>query len=97
MKLYKVNICGIPHTVILRKDDFDSDATHFGQIDYKSAVIKINEDVSSEQREETLCHEILHGILMHIGRQDLGTDEQLVSVLGNAINQSFLVKKEMIV
>lgn len=87
----KVNICGIPHKVICCTDEFDMD-THFGQIDYKKAIIKINEDISKEQQEEALCHEVLHGILVHIGKDELSQDEEFVQCLSNAIYQSFEVK-----
>lgn len=86
--MMKVNICGIPHKVIYCKDEFNTD-THFGQIDYGKAVIKISEDISKEQQEEALCHEVLHGILVHIGKDDLSQDEGFVQVLSNALYQSF--------
>ena len=87
-----VNICGIPHTVIEKEDSFDVDS-HFGQIDYRKAEIIINKDMPKEMKAETLCHEIVHGILVHIGRQDLSNDETFVQALGNAINQSFEVRR----
>lgn len=89
----KVMICGVPHKVKYIKDVFDID-THFGQIDYNRAEILINEDSTEEIKTETLCHEILHGIFVHIGRNDLATDETLVNALGNAIYQTFTVKVE---
>ena len=87
----KVNICGIPHTVKYVKDTFDTDI-HFGQIEYKTAKILINEELTEELKSETLCHEILHGIFVHIGRSDLNNDEPFVQMLGNAINQTFTLK-----
>ena len=89
----KVNICGIPHKVIYCKDEFNTD-THYGQIDYGKSVIKISEDISKEQQDETLCHEILHGILVHIGKAQLSQDVGFVTCLSNAIYQSFEVRKE---
>ena len=86
--MMKVNICGIPHKVIYCKDEFNTD-THYGQIDYGKAVIKISEDVSREQQDEALCHEILHGILVHIGKDELSQDESFVQCLSNALYQSF--------
>ena len=83
-----VNICGIAHTVIEVEDNFDSDM-HLGQIDYKRAEIRINKGASSDIKEETICHEMLHGILVHIGREDLSQDEALVTALANAIYQGF--------
>lgn len=89
----KVNICGIPHTVIECEDKFDVDA-HFGQIDYKACEIRINKDISKEAKKETLCHEMVHGIFLHLGYNDYAQDEQLVQALGNAIYQGFNIKEE---
>ena len=89
----KVNICGIPHGVVYCEDNFNLD-THFGQIDYGKAIIKISKDVSKEQQDEALCHEILHGILVHIGKAELSQDEEFVTCLSNAIYQSFKVREE---
>lgn len=85
----KVNICGIPHNIVYVNDEFNAD-THFGQIDYGKAVIKISKDVSKEQQDEALCHEMLHGILIHIGKEELSQDEGFVQSLSNAIYQSFV-------
>ena len=88
-----INICGIPHKVVRASDYFDVD-THFGMIDYKTCTIKINKDLEGAMEKETSCHEVMHGIFVHIGRQDLATDEQFVQSLANAISQSFDVKME---
>ena len=89
----KVNICGMLHKVIKCPDLFDADGTHYGQIDYGKCEIRINDGISKENFEETLCHEMLHGILVHIGRGDLSADEALVQALANAIYQGFEVKE----
>ena len=83
-----VNICGIPHQIIECEDNFNVDL-HFGQIDYGACQIKINKNVSSDSKKETLCHEITHGILVHLGYADLNENEQFVTALSNAIYQSF--------
>ena len=87
----RINICGIPHEVVECEDKFDVDM-HLGQIDYKHAKILINKDANLAIKSETLCHEIMHGILVHIGRDDLSQDETLVTALGNAIWQTFNVR-----
>ncbi len=89
----KVNICGIPHKVVECEDRFNTDC-HFGQIDYRSCEIRINRDMTLENKKETLCHEMVHGILVHLGYNDLANNEQLVQALGNAIYQSFDIKAE---
>lgn len=83
-----VNICGIPHKVIEIEDNFDLDV-HFGQIDYKKCEIRINKSLSWEGKHEALCHEIIHGIFVHLGFNELSQNEHLVQALGNAIHQSF--------
>lgn len=87
-----VNICGIPHEVIETEDKFNVDC-HLGQIDYKDLTIKINKDMHIIEKYETICHEMVHGILVHLGYNDLSNDEQFVQALGNAIYQGFDIKR----
>lgn len=87
-----VNICGIQHKVIECEDSFSADAVHFGEVDFKQAEIRINKNMAETVKSETLCHEIMHAILVHIGRADLSEDETFVQALGNAINQTFIPK-----
>lgn len=87
-----VKICGIPHKVVFVDDCFDSDATHMGQIDYGKCLIKINKSIPAELQEATLIHEILHGVLVHIGRHDLAEDETLVTSLATAMYPIFDVR-----
>lgn len=87
----KVNICGLHHTVVEEEDKFNADC-HMGQICYKDLEIRINADMHPNQKEETICHEMVHGILVHLGYNDLSNDEQLVQGLANAINQGFSIK-----
>ena len=84
----RILICGIPHTVEYVDDNFDIDL-HLGQVDYATAKIRINKKASSEVQNEALCHEVLHAMLIHIGRNDLSADETFVQSLGNAISRSF--------
>lgn len=86
-----VNICGIPHKVIEYEDTFNAD-THFGQIDYKTCEIRINNDMPQEIKDETLCHEMVHGMLVHMGYDELSQDEKFVQAMGNAIYQGFDIK-----
>lgn len=90
----EVTICGITYLVRLCEDSFDADAMHFGQIDYGAAVISINEEISYDLKKQTLFHEMLHGMLVLIGRPEEAHDEQLVQALSNAMYQSFELKEE---
>lgn len=87
----KVNICGISYTVMEFADNFDTDV-HFGQIDFKMAEIRINKYMADEVKKEAICHEMVHGILVHLGYNDYSQDEQFVQALGNAIYQSFKIR-----
>lgn len=88
-----VNICGIPHKIILCEDSFNTDL-HFGQIDYAKCEIKINKDLPKEAAEETLVHEILHGILVHLGYTEDAQNETYIQGLANAVNQTFTLREE---
>ena len=88
-----VNICGVPHKVVECEDKFDLDI-HFGLIDYKICEIRINKDLAEESKKETLCHEMVHGMLVHLGYTEQSQDEQFVQALGNAIYQGFEIKAE---
>ena len=89
-----VNICGIPHLVVEQSDSFDSGNAHLGQIDYQRCVITINECMDENVKKETLCHEIVHGILVHLGYDELSQDEKFVQAMANGINQTFEIKEQ---
>lgn len=86
----QVTICGIPHKVMFEDNHFDIDL-HMGQINYDTAEIHINNGLTEELKQEVLCHEILHGILMHLGYSDQNQDEQFVQAVANAISQTFII------
>lgn len=89
----KVNICGIPHEVERVEQQFDIGAVHFGEIKYLETKIVLNKAMSPELEKVTLCHEMLHGILVHIGRTELSQDEEFVQSLAQAIAMGFDVKE----
>ena len=88
-----VNICGILHEVIECNDSFSGDVTHFGEIIYKDCKIKINKEMAPEAKEETIIHEMIHGILVHLGYTEQSEDETFVQGLANAIYQGFEIKE----
>lgn len=83
-----VKICGIPYRIVECEDAFDT-SLHMGEIKYGLGEIRINKELTKEIKKETLCHEMVHGILVHLGYSNLCDDEQFVQAMGNAINQSF--------
>ena len=86
-----VNICGIKYDVIECEDAFDVDK-HFAMIDYMQATIKVNKSMCDQIKREAIAHEMVHGILVHLGYNDQSQDEQFVQALGNAILQGFDIK-----
>lgn len=88
----KVNICGIPHEIVECEDSFTADATHFGEIDYQQCKIKINKNMAVAAQEETIIHEMVHGMLVHLGYTEQSNDETFVQGLANAIYQNFEIK-----
>lgn len=90
----KVNICGIIHEVVEKEDAFDSDNCHYGQIDYKTCEIEINKKLDDEIKKETIFHEMLHGMLVHLGYYEESQDEKFVQALSNAMYQGFEVKEQ---
>lgn len=87
-----VNICGIPYAVKVVKDNFTTDA-HFGDIKYLEGEIHINKDMPEQLQRQTLVHEWLHGAFVMLGFNDETNNEQLVTALANAINQTFCFKE----
>jgi Zn-dependent peptidase ImmA (M78 family) len=91
--MQKVMVAGIPFEVIECHENFGSEAC--GEIEYRKQIIRINEDMAPEYKEQTLIHEIVHGILVSIGRNDLSDDEVFVQSLAAGIyTSSFQIKEE---
>jgi hypothetical protein len=88
-----VRICGIPYKIIECEDNFDVDL-HFGEIKYDKGEIHINKSLTNDIKEEALCHEIMHGILVHLGYNEQSQDEQFVQAVSNAIHQTFRIIKK---
>lgn len=86
-----VYITGIKYKIVEVEDQFDVDC-HFGMIDFKKCVIKINKDMSDDMKIQTLCHEITHGMLVNLGYNDYSNDETFVQSLSSAIFQTFSIK-----
>ena len=84
-----VYICGIPHEVVeVEESVFAGSDLNLGQINFNKCQIYINKNIPPQLKDLTLCHEMVHGILTHIGRDDLSTDEWLVTSIGNALYQT---------
>ena len=85
-----VNICGMPYKVVEVNDPFGGDTV--GQIDNRHCEIQICKEMSAEAKKETLFHEMVHGMLAHLGYDTEGNNETFVQGLANAIYQGFEIK-----
>lgn len=90
----QVNICGIKYK-IKEKDVINEgdEGIVQGRIEYSKQKIFLKKNLPEQTKEETLVHEIVHGILLHTGWMDLTSNEQFVQSLSNAIYQSFKIRK----
>ena len=89
-----VNICGIPHTIIDKECIKSNGGRTLGEIEYSTCRILMRNDLPPELYRQTLIHEITHGMLVMIGRNDLSDDEAFVQTLALAISQTFDIKPE---
>ena len=90
----KVNICGIPYKIKYKRVIKESEpGICEGIIVYRKQTIYLKKRLGKEIRNETLIHEMVHGILTHIGKGELANDEEFVQLLAHCIYQSFKIKK----
>lgn len=90
----KVDICHIPYEVNhVECVDPKVDGECLGMIIHSKCEILIKEGLPLELEIQTLIHEMIHGILVLIGRDDLSNDETFVQTLSLAIYQTFNIMK----
>ena len=89
----QIRIGGVEFEVFPEHRLNDGERILAGQIRYMECQIALAAESSHEYKCLSLWHEIMHGILLNIGREDLSNDENFVTVLGNAIYASFEVKE----
>lgn len=92
MKLKEIKICGIPHQIV-DVDYIEGNGCVLGEIEYRSCKIALRKDQTPEMYHQTLIHEVVHGMLVLIGRNDLSEDETFVQTLALAISQTFELKE----
>jgi len=72
-----IGILGVDYTVqevaCISKDTF-----LYGEIDFVNQIIKIDKSLTSNKKEQTLLHEILHAILEELGLQEINQNEEAV-------------------
>lgn len=88
-----INILGMPFTVEEKEciDAPDAGVTQ-GLIIHSEGKILIRESLPKDLKRTVLIHEVVHGMLVLIGRNDLTEDESLVQTLAIAIDQTFQLK-----
>lgn len=79
-----IEILGVPYTIrevpVINKDTFT-----LGQINYITQEILLDETLAPEQKEVVLLHEILHGICMATGLDQINEDERAIQQLATAL------------
>ena len=90
----KIKICGLPFKIkqINVINEGDAGITQ-GEIYCSQGEIRICKRLPKRIKKRVLYHEILHGILIQLGYDDLSSDEQFVQSMSNAIYQMFKLKK----
>lgn len=90
----EVKICGIPHS-IKEVDIIESESAGVtqGLITYSEAKIQLKKSLPEELKKSVLYHEVTHGILTLIGRDDLSNDEVFVQNLSMELYKMFDFKE----
>jgi Zn-dependent peptidase ImmA (M78 family) len=86
----KVKISGIDYEVATgdpRNANEQGDIL-MGEITYHEATIYINDELNKQLKEATLLHEIVHGILYHMG-SELNGNEKFVEGFASGLHQVF--------
>lgn len=89
-----VKICGIPYKIIEKECIESSNGRCLGLITYDEGTIEIRKGQQPDYYRQTLIHEVVHGMLVMIGRNELSDDETFVQSLALAISQTFELKIE---
>ncbi len=83
----KVTILGIPYQIEEVENIKGCDDSVLGMMLYQEQKIHIRADLPKELKEQTLIHEIIHGILENLGEHELNEDERLVQSLAATVYQ----------
>lgn len=70
---------------VIEVEQIDKNRRVLGEIDYTEQTIKLEKDLPKELKNETLIHEILHGILEKLGYDDINNDEQKVQSIASTL------------
>jgi hypothetical protein len=81
--LDKVKIGAVDYQVVEVENLVDGVTVLNGHILYNESVIKLEQNMSVQQKDVTLWHEIIHGILTHAGFSN--HNEKMVEALGYGV------------
>lgn len=59
----------------------------FGSFDADNKVITIDPEQAEETREQTLWHEVIHGILYEMEEKEIYKDEEFVNMLAKMVHR----------
>lgn len=95
----EVKIGGIRHKIVTVSDLHSVDdkglkVSFYGQIEYKTGLIKLESDACLDQQKSTLIHEIMHGVLSQAGQED--HDEKQLVILGYGLYQVLRDNPELV-
>jgi hypothetical protein len=83
-----IDILGLTYRVVQEADPRDDWRHVWGLIDYENLIIHVKKDLPRDYKEDTLMHEIMHGVLERLHYIDQTRDEDYVTRLGMGIYQT---------
>jgi hypothetical protein len=96
MKIPKnIDICGVSYTIEL-VEEIDHDTKNMGRIYEDSSRILLKKDMSKDKIEQTLIHEIVHGVLWETGVEDKLEDDQIERYTQSFTSALYPVIKQLI-
>lgn len=66
-----------------------------GRFDEEMQEIRIRKDISEQFKEQTLIHELVHGILVSMGKLELHEDEVFVTNFSNILHQIIMDNRSL--
>lgn len=85
MKSKKIKIGYKEYEVIKKNEVIELPSECYGRIDYDRETIEISTKFSQKQQNQTLLHEIIHGIFEKLDMYELEKDEKLVDQLSKEL------------
>lgn len=81
-----VKILGVNYEIV-QVDYIEKGSERVGEINHPYTRIKLQNDLSNDQKERALMHEVTHGILALLGDWERHNDEEFVSRFSSALHQ----------